>query len=145
MQRTRTAWLAALIQTGAIACSSPTAPLAPGYDGDWAGTTNHGTSVSFNVTNEQVRSFTLTFALSPTCAGTETIPGPQPITTQDPPGPPPFDQPGFAMGRAADDFAWGIAAYGAFSPDRRSVSGEFLLVQYPGCGTVQFEWSARRR
>jgi hypothetical protein len=31
---------------------------------------------------------------------------------------------------------WGVAVYGVFSPDRRSASGEFVLVHYPGCDTV---------
>lgn len=41
---------------------------------------------------------------------------------------------------------WGVAVYGVFSPDRRSASGEFTLVHYPGCDTVMGgTWSARRR
>lgn len=84
------------------------------------------------------------FNLPPTCSGTETIPGPAKIVLQDPPGKPPFDQPGFVIGKTAVDFAWGISTWGAFSQDRLSVAGEFSMVLYPGCRTILFKWSAKR-
>lgn len=128
------------------ACSSPTEPLPPGYAGEWAGTTAQGTPVSFSVDGDDVTSFNLVFRFSATCSGTVTIPGPTPIVMQSPPGPPPFDQPGFAMGHAPANLEWGIALFGAFSRDRRSVSGEFKVVAYPGCDNVMTgTWSARRR
>jgi hypothetical protein len=143
MRSTRARWLGAWFVVCAAACSSPTEPAPVGYNGEWAGTTAHDTPVTFTVSNDQVSAFTLAFNFSSTCSGTETIPGPVAIVTQVPPGPPPFDQPGFAMGKNAGD--WGIAAAGAFSPDRRSVSGQFQLVFYPNCGTLNLRWSAKRR
>ncbi len=136
-------WLGVLLLVCPAACSSPTEPAPMGYNGEWAGTTAQGTPVTFTVSNDQVSAFTLAFNFSSTCSGTETIPGSVAIVTQVPPGPPPFDQPGFAMGKNGG--SWGIAASGAFSPDRRSASGEFQLVRYPNCGTLNLRWSAKRR
>lgn len=128
------------------ACSSPTEPLPPGYAGEWAGTTAQGTPVSFSVVGDQVTSFTLVFNLSSTCSGTVAIPGPAPIVLQSPPGPPPFDQPGFVISRVEGNFIWGAAAAGAFSPDRRAASGDFQLIDYPGCDKVVVgKWNAKRR
>jgi hypothetical protein len=61
----------------------------------------------------------------------------------DPPGPPPYDQPGFAFG--TNEVTSGTAINGHFSPDRRSASGQFTLVYYGACGDViHGTWSARR-
>jgi hypothetical protein len=84
---------------------------------------DHGAPVSFSVSGEQVTSFALAFNFSSACSGSVTSPGPAPIRMQVPPGPPPFDQPGFAMGWPQAPSEWGIALYGAFSRDRLSVSG----------------------
>jgi hypothetical protein len=131
----------------AAACSNPTAPVPVGYDGEWVGITAHGTPVSFSVSENQVTSFTLAFNFSPACSGTETIPGPAAIVMRDPPGPPPHDQPGFAMSKTNQGpiIEWAVLAAGPFAPDRRSASGQFQLVQYPGCGTLNLTWSAGRR
>lgn len=148
MRSTRALWLGAWFVVCAGACSSPTQPepVPAGYNGEWAGTTGQGTPVSFTVSGEQVMSLNLSFNLSSTCSGSVTLPGPKAIIMQDPPGRPPFDQPGFAMGLTGGNFEWGIALFGAFSRDRRTVLGEFKLVQYPGCDTVVGgTWSARRR
>lgn len=145
MQSIRARWLSLWLVVCSAACSSPLAPAPVGYDGEWVGTTAHGTPVSFVVSGNNVTSFTLAFNFSPTCSGTETVLGPAEIALQDPPGQPPFDQPGFGMSETGGNSEWGIALYGAFSPDRRSVAGEFQLVLYPGCGTLNLVWSARRR
>ena len=148
MRVIRATWLGLLLLVCPAACSNPTGPepVPAGYAGEWAGTTAQGTPVSFSVSDEQVTSFTLAFNFSSTCSGTETIPGPAPIRMQVPPGPPPFDQPGFAMSKVHGNFEWGVAAAGPFSPDRRSASGEFRLVDYPGCNNVMAgTWTAKRR
>jgi hypothetical protein len=137
-----------LLVCGAACSSSPTGPepVPAGYAGEWVGTTGHGTPISFSVSVEQVTSFRFTFNLSSTCFGTETILGPAPIVMQVPPGPPPFDQPGFVISRVESDFVWGAAAAGAFAQDRRSASGQFQLVHYPGCDqAILGSWSASRR
>jgi hypothetical protein len=84
---------------------------------------------------------------SATCSGTLTYTDlAVPIRSLEPPGPPPFDQPGFAFGRLSDDAASGTAINGHFSPDRRSASGQFVLTRYSGCGlSVLGTWDARRR
>ena len=137
--------LGAVLLACAASCSSPTAPTAPpppapeGYAGEWAGTTSHGTPVSFSVSGNQVASFTLALYLPPTCSGTETVLGPKEIILRQ------DNQQGFALGKVGGDFEWGIALYGVFSQDRRSAWGEIQLVHYPGCGTLGLKWSALRR
>jgi hypothetical protein len=128
----RAASLGAVLLVCLGACSSPTEPepVPAGYAGEWSGTTNHGSAVSLSVSGDQVTSFTLTFNFSPTCSGTEVSPAPIPIVVLEPPGPPPFDQPGFATGWPKAPNEWGVAVNGVFSANRRSVSGEFVLVRY---------------
>lgn len=140
--------LAVIAITAQVACASPTAPTPPGYVGQWTGTTEHGTPLSFSVSAaDRVTSMTLTYRFSAICSGTLTYADlAVPIDTQDPPGPPPFDQPGFIISSQADDFSWGTAVSGYFSPDRLSASGKFVLVTYGDCGTaVVGTWTARRR
>jgi hypothetical protein len=141
--------LGVLLLVCLTACSSPTAPepVPVGYAGEWTGNTEQGTPVSFSVYGEEVTSFTLAFNFSSTCSGSVTSPSPMAIHTLDPPNPPPLSQePGFGMGWPKAPSEWGVAVYGVFSPDRRSASGEFLMVRYPGCDIVMgVKWSARRR
>jgi hypothetical protein len=130
-----------------VACNSATAPspLPPGYAGEWSGTTVQGTPVRFTVSgSDEVTSFTLTYSFSDTCSGTLTNTDlAVPIHSLDPPGPPPYDQPGFEFG--TNEVTRATAIGGFFSPDRRSASGQFVLVNYGACGTVRSTWSARRR
>ena len=130
-----------------IACESPTAPAPVGYAGEWTGTTQHGTPVRFSVSAaDEVTSVTLTYNFSVTCAGTLTYTDlAVPIRSLEPPGPPPFDQPGFSFGRVSDDRESATAINGVFSADRKSVSGQFVLVGYVGCEPVRGTWDARRR
>jgi hypothetical protein len=147
MRPARARWLGVLLLVYAASCASPTEPKpAPaGYAGQWTGTTAQHTPVSFSVAGDEVTSFNLAFSLSSTCSGSVTLPGPVQIVMQVPPGPPPFDQPGFAMGLNANG-EWGAAVAGGFSADRGSASGEFKLVQYPGCDVVTGgTWTVRRR
>src|SRR5574340_107058 len=128
------------------ACKSATAPSPVGYAGEWNGTTMQGTPVQFDVSrNDEVNSFTLTYNFSNTCSGTLAYRElALPIHTLDPPGPPPYDQPGF--GFSTTDGATGTFLAGHFSRDRRSASGQFSLVRYGACGDVAVgTWSARRR
>jgi hypothetical protein len=132
---------------GHVACGSTPgpSPLPNGYAGEWTGTTAEGTPVQFSVSAaDEVTAFTLAFRLSDTCAGTLTNTNlAVPIHRQDPPGPPPYDQPGFAFGTNEGTRATAIG--GHFSPDRRSAEGQFVLVRYGACGTVTGKWSAQRR
>ena len=132
-----------------VACASPTAPapVPVGYVGEWTGTTQHGTPVRFSVSAvDELTSITLTYNVSATCSGTFTYTDlAVPIRRQEPPGPPPFDQPGFAVGRVSDDRASATAVAGHFSPDRRLASGQFILNQLSGCGPSFIgTWEARR-
>ena len=130
-----------------IACGSPTAPAPVGYAGEWTGTTQHGTPVRLTVSAaDEVTLVILTYKLSDTCAGSLTYTDlAVPIRKLEPPGPPPFDQPGFAFGRTSDDGESATAINGVFSADRKSVSGQFVLVGYSACGPVMERWDARRR
>jgi hypothetical protein len=136
---TRRLVIAASIAISAqVACDSPTAPtpVPAGYAGEWTGTTQHGTPIRFSVSAaDEVTSFTVTYNFSVTCSGTLTYTDlAVPIRKQEPPGPPPFDQPGFAFGRMSDDRVSATAINGVFSAERRSASGQFALVGYSGCG-----------
>lgn len=129
------------------ACKSGTAPSSLGYAGAWTGTTMQGTPVQFSVSAaDAVSSFTVTYNFSAACSGTLTYTDlAVPIHTLDPPGQPPYDQPGFAFGKNSDDGTSGTAINGHFLPDRRSAAGQFVLVNYGDCGTVLGSWSASRR
>ena len=114
----------------------------------WTGTTQQATSVRFSVSDANaVTSFTVTYNFSVTCSGTLTYTDLSvPIRNQQPPGPPPFDQPGFAFGSMSDDRVSASAINGVFSADRQSASGQFVLVGYSGCGPSTLgTWDARRR
>lgn len=129
-----------------VACKSATAPTPVGYAGEWTGTTAQGTLVRFGVSAaDHVTSFTLTYNFSATCSGTLTYTDlAAAIHTLDPPGPPPFDQPGF--GFSTTDGTSGTVIAGHFSPDRRSASGQFSLIRHGACGDVVVgPWSASRR
>jgi hypothetical protein len=130
-----------------VGCNNATAPtpLPPGYAGEWTGTTVQGTAVQFTVAADSVTSFILTYNFSADCSSTLTNRNlAVPIRKQDPPGPPPYDQPGFAFG--TNEVTSGTAINGHFSPDRRSAAGQFVLVKYGACGDVVVgTWSARRR
>lgn len=150
MGDTRRLVIAASIAISAhVACTSPTAPapVPAGYAGEWTGTTEHGTPIRFSVSAaDEVTSFTVTYNFSATCSGTLTYADlAVPIRKQEPPGPPPFDQPGFAFGPVSDDRESATAIAGHFFADRRSASGQFLLVGYVGCEPVRGTWDARRR
>ena len=150
---TRRLVIAASIAISAqVACESGTAPapvpVPAGYAGEWTGTTQHGTPIRLSVSAaDEVTSITLTYNVSATCSGTLTYTNlAVPIRKQEPPGPPPFDQPGFAFGRMSDDRVSATAINGVFSAERRSASGQFVLVGYNGCGpSVLGTWDARRR
>lgn len=141
--------LAAVLACGHIACGSGdsgVSPLPPGYVGDWIGTTSHGTSFRFSVSEaDTVSSITLTYNVSTGCSGTLSYTNlAVVIRSLEPPGPPPFDQPGF--GFAENTVVTGTMIAGHFSPDRRSASGQFNLVKYSGCDDVVFgTWTATRR
>lgn len=148
MRLIRATWLSVVLLVCPAACSSPTQPepVPVGYAGEWTGLTEQGTPVRFSVSGDAVTSFTLAFNFSSTCSGSVTSPDPMPIRTLDPPNPPHLSQePGFGMGWPKAPSEWGVAVYGVFSPDRRSASGEFLMVRYPGCDIAMgVKWSARR-
>lgn len=123
----------------AAACSSPTEPAPAGYAGEWAGTTSHGTVVSFSVSGNDVTSFTVAFNTPPTCSGSETMTGPKQIVTDT------RNKSGFVISKVFGDFEWGVAAAGEFSGDRRSASGQVITTHHPACGTSMLNWTAKRR
>ena len=106
-----------------------------------------GTPIQFSVSAaDTVTSFILAYNFSADCSGTLTYTDlALPIHTLNPPGPPPFDQPGFGYSTSSDDGARGTLIAGHFSPDRRSASGQFSLVHYGACDTVVGRWNATRR
>jgi hypothetical protein len=130
-----------------IACDRGIGPSPLGYAGEWMGTTSQGTPIRFSVSAaDTVTSFTLAYNFSADCSGTLTYTQlALAIHTLNPPGPPPYDQPGFGYSTSSDDGASGTLIAGHFSPDRRSATGQFSLVYYGACGTVVGRWNATRR
>ena len=140
--------LAVLVACASIACGGDNgvSPVPAGYAGEWVGTTTQGTAIRFSVSAaDTVTSITLTYNFSAGCSGTLTYTNlAVAIHTLDPPGPPPFDQPGF--GHSVNNVTTGTLIAGHFSPDRRSASGQFTLVQFSGCdGVVVGSWNVTRR
>jgi hypothetical protein len=140
--------LAVIVASAPVACGSGdngVSPLPPGYVGEWIGTTSHGTTFRFSASDaDTVTSITLTYNASAGCSGTLTYTNlALPIHRLEPPGPPPFDQPGF--GFSENTVLTGTLIAGYFSPDRRSAAGEFRLVKYSGCDiVVGGTWTATR-
>jgi len=133
-----------LLISAQTACHSGPDPTPIGYAGEWIGTTAQGTPVRFIVSGNAVTSISITYNFAPACAGTLSYTSlAAEIHPLDPPGPPPFDQPGF--GYSTTDGTQGTLIAGHFSPDRRSASGQFTLVHYGACETVASSWTADRR
>jgi hypothetical protein len=132
------------VHVGCGGATSPS-PLPSGYAGEWEGTSTEGTVVQFSVSAaDEVTSLILAYNLSPACSGTLTNTNlAVPIHKLDPPGAPPYDQPGFGFSTA--DGTSGTLIAGYFLPDRRSASGKFTLVRYGSCGTVLGSWTAQRQ
>ena len=141
--------LAAILACAVIACGSGdngVSPVPPGYAGDWIGTTSEGTAFRFSVSEaDTVTSITLTYNFSAGCSDTVSFTNlALSIHRLEPPGPPPFDQPGF--GYARNDVVTGTLIAGHFSPDRRSAEGRFTFVKDSGCAdVVAGSWTASRR
>jgi hypothetical protein len=110
------------------------------------GSTEHDTRVMVSVSAaDEVTSVSFAYRFSDACSGTLIYTDlAVPIRKLEPPAPPPFDQPGFAFGRTNDDRTKATAISGVFSADRRSLSGQFLLVGYSECGSVLGKWNALR-
>ncbi|HEY7502341.1 MAG TPA: hypothetical protein VH740_27720 [Vicinamibacterales bacterium] len=134
----------ALVVSAQTACRNAVEPTPVGYDGEWIGMTAQGTPVRFSVSGNAVTSISIAYNFSPACTGTLSYTNlAAEIHTLDPPGPPPFDQPGF--GYSTTDGMQGTLIAGHFSADRRSASGQFTLVRYGACETVVSNWTANRR
>lgn len=130
-----------------VACDGGASPTPLGYAGEWTGTTSQGTPIGFSVSAaDTVTSFTLAYDFAADCTGTLAYTDlALEIHRLTPPGPPPYDQPGFGYATSSDDGARGTLIAGRFAPDRRSASGQFSLVRYGACGTVVGRWNATRR
>src|SRR5262245_35146029 len=134
----------ALLVSAHTAVHNAAEPTPAGYAGEWIGTTTQGTPVRFTVAGNAVTSISIAYNFSPACADTLSYTSlAAEIHTLDPPGPPPFDQPGFGYSTTAG--MQGTLIAGHFSPDRRSASGQFTLVHYGACETVVSSWTATRR
>ena len=140
----RRAFCLVLLCFAQTACRNGMAPTPVGYAGEWIGTTTEGTPVRFSVSGNAVTSISITYNFSPACTGTLNYTSlAAEIHSLEPPGPPPFDQPGF--GYSTTDGMQGTLIAGHFSSDRRSASGQFTLVHYGACETVVGNWTANRR
>src|SRR5215207_6712926 len=94
--------VAAILACTHIGCGSADSGVSavpPGYAGDWTGTSSQGTTFGFSVSEADiVSSITLTYNVSAGCSGTLSYTNlALSVHRLDPPGPPPFDQPGFGF------------------------------------------------
>jgi hypothetical protein len=123
---------------------SGSGPLPPGYTGEWTGVTRDHTRIHFVVSEgDVVTSIRLDYQASSECTGRIERDGlALPVHYLDPPGPPPYDQPGF--GYTTNEPDGGIVIAGHFSEDRRSADGSFALGRYLGCSMFG-NWTATRQ
>jgi hypothetical protein len=143
MARTRL-WLVVIAGWTFAGCGhdNVTAP-STGYAGAWSGTTSQNQPIAFTVSADQrVTSVTVGWSFNG-CAGTGTSSSnPFPIATPQPPGPPPWDNPGFVSGgQPGDKSVWAVT--GAFTSSQ-TATGTAEFVEFPGCGNSLATWNATR-
>lgn len=135
--------LVAMAGCALVGCGhgSVTAP-STGYAGEWSGTTSQNQPISFTVSADQrVISVTVGWRFNG-CSGTGTSSSnPFPITNPQPPGPPPWDNPGFVSGgQPGDKSVWTVT--GAF-PSNQTATGTAEFV-FPNCGNSLATWNATK-
>jgi hypothetical protein len=123
--------------------SSPTTPSTVGYAGEWSGATSQNQPISFSVSaDQQVTSLSVGWAFNGCSAiGTSSAKS-FPITNPQPPGPPPWDNPGFVYGgQGQDGSVWAVT--GAFT-STQTATGNVEVVGVPNCGNTIATWNATR-
>lgn len=139
--------LVAMAACAILACGhsmSPSPlPSATGYTGEWSGTTRQNQAIEFSVSaDQQVTSVTVGWNFSG-CSEMGTSSAKSfPITTPQPPGPPPWDNPGFVYGGVTPDGSVWLVT-GAFT-STQSATGTVEVVRVPGCGNTIANWDATR-
>ena len=135
----------------AIACAyggdSTTAPsAAPGYSGQWSGTTSQGRPVAFTVSSNHVTDVTVGYGFGG-CSGSKTFSNLN-VEIVDLSGPGPGGQttpnsPGFAYGSGAPDGS--SAQIQGFFRSNTTADGIVVFAEYPGCGDGFGFWTATKR
>jgi hypothetical protein len=138
-------WLIAVIACALGGCNhrSATAP-STGYAGEWRGSTSQNQPIAFTVSvDQQVTSVTVGYSFGD-CSGTGTSSAKSfPITNPQPPGMPPFDNPGFVYGgQPGNGSAWLVV--GAF-PSTEVAAGTVEFTGFPSCGNSFATWNAARQ
>jgi hypothetical protein len=139
--------LVAIATCAIVSCnhstSSLTTPSTTGYAGEWSGTTSQNQPLSFSVSaDQQVTSVTVGWAFNGCSAiGTSSAKS-FPITNPQPPGPPPWNNPGFVYGgQGQDGSVWAVT--GAFT-STQTATGNVEVVAVPNCGNTIATWNATR-
>jgi hypothetical protein len=133
----------------AYACGeSATAPsAAPGYDGQWSGTTSQGRPIAFTVSSNHVTAVTVGYSFA-SCSGSKTFSNVN-VEIVDRSGPGPGGQPtpnispGFAYGSGAPDGS-SVQIQGFFRSNT-TADGVVVFAEYPGCGDGFGFWTATKR
>jgi hypothetical protein len=138
-----------IVSVGALsACNNGGAVVQPstGYLGQWAGTTSQGQPVAFSVNDkQQVVSLTIGYNFN-NCSGTLAWSDLSlPIFTPQPPGAPPYNNPGFGYSSQSQGTN-GIAIVGVFTSDTTAL-GTFDFLVFTACGGANSggNWTASKR
>jgi hypothetical protein len=137
-------WLVAIATCTLVGCDhgSVTAP-STGYAGEWSGSTSQSQPIAFTVSADQhVTSVTVGWSFNG-CSGTGTSSSnPFPISNPQPPGPPPWDNPGFVSGgQLGKGSGWVVT--GAFTSNQ-TATGTVEFFGFSNCGNSLATWNARK-
>ena len=137
-------WLVAIAVCAFVGCdhASATAP-STGYAGEWSGTTSQNQPIAFTVsTDQRVVSISISYDFSG-CSGTETFANLSlTIAKLDPPGTPPYDNPGFGYAGQPGDGS-GTVLLGAFTSNQ-TATGMVTFVSFPNCKASGAMWNATK-
>jgi hypothetical protein len=135
----------------ALACAcadgTPAAPsAAPGYDGQWSGTSSQSRPVTFTVSSNHVTAVTVDYVFGG-CSGSKTFSNVNveiATPSSTPAGQPTPNAPaGFGYGAGAPDGS--SAQIQGFFRSNTTADGFVVFAEYPGCGDGFGFWTATKR
>ena len=125
-----------MVKPAPLALAIMCAIAAPGYDGQWDGTTSQG-PVVFSVSANHVTAVTVGYAFG-RCSGSKTFSNLNVEIVQTTP-----NSPGFAYGSGAPDGS-SVQIQGFFRSNT-TADGVVVFAEYPGCGDGFGLWTATKR
>jgi hypothetical protein len=154
MRRTGSRVLAIVLCAFMSACGSsesgPTAPSAPGFGGQWTGTTAHGAPIAFTVSpDDKVTSITVGHSFNG-CSGSQTFSNlsleTAPMVTCIPGPCPPGVSSFRSFSYAAGSIAGPSTTVNGLFPSMTRAEGSVAFRDFPGCGSVVgIAWTATKR